>query len=304
MRFSGHESFPLRYAWLPKAFHALEDDPMGLANDEAAMVRLGIGKNMVIALRFWVEVAGVATPGDGRGHQLTDFARAVFAPAGLDPYLEDIRTLWLIHWNIATHRTRPVFAWQFLLNDWQQPELCRGELIDVFLAESARFGQPRSRITVSQHLDVFLHCYLPTQRRARSVKEDVLDCPLIELELLREVGERRTDTGRREAVFAFRREPKPEISDGLFAYCLNEYWTRERPREQTLSFRDVAVARHGVGQVFKLPETDLRERLERLERTTDGALFYRASAAQATIGRRRDRGTVDLATVYAEEDVR
>ncbi len=304
MRFSGHETFPLRYAWLPKAFQALENDPQGLADDEEAMIRLGIGKNMLFAIRFWIEVAGVARAGEDRSYHVTDFARAVFGSHGLDPYLEDIRTLWLIHWNIATHRERPVFAWQFLLNDWQQPELCRSELIDVFLAESARFGRPRSRITVTQHLDIFLHCYLPTQRGPRSVKEDVLDCPLIELELLREVGERRTDKGRREPIFAFRREPKTEISDGLLAYCLIDFWNQERPREQTLSFRDVAVDRNSVGQVFKLPEADLRDRLERLETTTGGALFYRASAAQPMIGRRPKAKAADLAAAYAAEDLR
>ncbi len=52
-RFTGHETFPCRYTWIPKAFTALEADPKTFADDEYAMVSLGVGKNMVRAIRFW-----------------------------------------------------------------------------------------------------------------------------------------------------------------------------------------------------------------------------------------------------------
>ncbi len=305
MRFSGHETFPLRYAWLPKAFRVLNRDSSGLADDEKAMIDLGIGKNMLKALRFWVEVCGVATPGDARSYHLTDFGRGVFDPdAGYDPFLEDIRTLWLLHWKISTYSERPVFAWQFLLNDWQYPEISRSGLVEVFLREAGRYQRTRSRVTVAQHLDIFLHTYLPTQRGPRSVREDILDCPLIEIELLQQIGERKNSKGRREPVYAFRRETKPEITDGLFASCLAEYWVKERPKERTLGFRDVAVDRGSVGQVFKLPEADLRERLERLEATTGGAYVYQPSAAEPSVARRGNGASDLLAAAYAAEDMR
>jgi len=60
MRYSGHESFPLRYAWLPKAYRALARDAASLSDDERAMVELGVGKNMVRAIRFWVLATGIA----------------------------------------------------------------------------------------------------------------------------------------------------------------------------------------------------------------------------------------------------
>src|SRR5688572_10567858 len=59
-RFSGHETFPLRYSWLPKAFAALCSRPKLFADEDLAMVELGVGKNMVRAIRFWVRAAGVA----------------------------------------------------------------------------------------------------------------------------------------------------------------------------------------------------------------------------------------------------
>ncbi len=52
MRFSGHESFVCRYAWLPKAFRAIVQDPAAFRDEEQAMVSLGVGKNMVRSIRF------------------------------------------------------------------------------------------------------------------------------------------------------------------------------------------------------------------------------------------------------------
>jgi hypothetical protein len=72
-RFSGHESFACRYAWLPKAYRELATDPDALADEDRAMVRLGVGKNMVRSIRFWVEVMGVAEPTSGRSFDLTQF---------------------------------------------------------------------------------------------------------------------------------------------------------------------------------------------------------------------------------------
>lgn len=56
-KISGHETFPCRYAWLPKAFLAIESDPKVFADEEKAMVTLGVGKNMVRAIRFWAQAA-------------------------------------------------------------------------------------------------------------------------------------------------------------------------------------------------------------------------------------------------------
>lgn len=61
-RISGHESFPCRYTWLPKAVRGLNADPTLFSNDEQAMVTLGVGKNMVRSIRFWILAAGVAAP--------------------------------------------------------------------------------------------------------------------------------------------------------------------------------------------------------------------------------------------------
>lgn len=277
-RFTGHETFPCRYTWIPKAFAALETDPKTFADDGNAMVSLGVGKNMVRAIRFWVQAMGVAEPASGGGHIITDFGRAIFSRDGSDPFLEDIRTLWLIHWQLSTCAKEPLFAWDYMLNRWQYPEISRSMALQVFHQESQRLGRALSTVTLGQHFDTFLHTYVPTLGQKGAIQEDNLDCPLVELELIQKIGERKADnSGKRESLYAFRREEKPDITPELFIHCVDDFWKKHRANEMTLSFRDVSVAHGSPGQIFKLPELDIRQRLETIDVDSNGAFVYKES---------------------------
>jgi hypothetical protein len=300
-RFSGHETFACRYAWLPKAYRELADDPDAFADEDRAMVRLGVGKNMVRSIRFWIEVMGIVEPVAGRSFELTPFGRAVLAEDGFDPYLEDARTLWLLHWNVATNRN-PLFAWEFLLFRWPFGELTRSEAFTALRREARRLSATHSDVTLGIHLDVFLHTYIAA-RAVKGTAEQALDSPLAELELLHQVGERRAeDTGRREPSYAFRREPKPEVTKAVFEYCLDDCWRRYKQNDATITFRDVAMTPRSVGQVFKLPEEDVRSRLDAYVMADSVAPFrYQPSAVQGLVFR-RDYDTRNLlAAVYAQE---
>ena len=128
-RFSGHETFPCRYAWLPKAVRSLREDPALSSDEDAAMVRLGVGKNMVRAIRFWADASEVTMPALKQGVFVSEFGNAIFGPGGHDEFLEDIKTLWLIHWKLSTSVTEPLFAWYYLLNFWHRPDFTRSEAL-------------------------------------------------------------------------------------------------------------------------------------------------------------------------------
>ena len=58
--FSGHESFHCRSLWLKKGYDFLNN---GYAfNSPDAVVHLGVGKNMVAAIRFWMKAFGRLFP--------------------------------------------------------------------------------------------------------------------------------------------------------------------------------------------------------------------------------------------------
>jgi hypothetical protein len=302
-RFSGHESFPCRYAWLPKAFAAIETDHSVFADEEKAMIRLGVGKNMVRAIRFWMIQMSVASKHTDGGYQPTDFANAILnRQNGIDPFLQDIRTLWLLHWKLSTHSIdEPLLAWELLINKWQLPEICRSSVLQVFRRTADKEAHPPSDITLEQHFDTFLHTYVPTRSRKGEIQEDNLDCPLVELEFIILVGERRIDgMGKREPIYAFRIEDKPEITPELFAYALDEFWKERRPSERTLTFKDAVFGDGSPGQVFKLPEWAVRDRLEAISSDFSGLFRYLESTTQQQISRREGIASPSVLSAYGK----
>ena len=94
--FSGHESFSCKSLWLKKGYDFLVHDYNFNAPD--AVVQLGVGKNMVSSIRFWMR-AFMLTSKD----ELTSIAHYLFNDQdGADPYIEDLGTLWLLHFLLVT----------------------------------------------------------------------------------------------------------------------------------------------------------------------------------------------------------
>lgn len=304
MKFSGHETFPFRYAWLPKAAAAINEDPELFSDEGQAMVRLGLGKNMVRAVKFWVQVAGIAAPEErtGRRLSLTDLGRSLFVGARrrepLDPFLEDTNTLWLLHWQIATCPDR-LLAWDFLLFERPASEFTKSEVVSILLQKAQDVSRKATEVTLTQHFDVFLHTYVPTTARKGEVQEDNLDSPLTELGLVVKGGERQAKDGRREAIYAFSSERKPEISDQLFHYCLDSFWTRHHGEEKTLALRQVQIGHGGPGLAFRLPEDDVRERVRRIAKSSGGALEFQESLVLNQLIRVRSENRDLLAGIYA-----
>lgn len=304
-RISGHESFPCRYTWLPKTMRGLQENPKLFSGDESAMVILGVGKNMVRSIRFWAQATGIAEPlPRNAGYQPTQTGRLLLCDKGYDPFLEDIRTLWLIHWNLSTDVENPLLAWDYLLNKWQESDLVQSRILKELEAEASRSDDKFSPVTLEQHFETFLHTYTPTRGRKGEVQEDNLDCPLVELALLSKVGERETDKapGRREPIYNFNRDEKPEITSELFIYCLNDFWRKRYPNNETLQFREIAHGHGSPGRVFKLTEEDVRSRVERLARETDGYFRYSESSVMQQVLRNGwHKQDVLLNKIYSNE---
>ncbi len=300
-RIAGHESFPCRYTWLPKAVRGLHDNPKLFSKEDDAMVALGVGKNMVRSIRFWSQAASMTNAGaKGDGHSRTKLGEALLGERGLDPFLEDIRTLWLIHWNLSTNIESPLLAWDYLLNRWHEPELVPSAALKALQKEAEKHEGRFSVVTLEQHLETFLHTYVPTRGRKGEVQEDNLDCPLVELELITKIGDRGNDnsSGKREPIYSFRRDEKPEISPELFAYCLNDFWQKHHKGEDTIPFREVAHGHGSPGQIFKLPEEDIRTRVDALR----GSITYIESANQQRLHKHNNRDNIELLReIYSTE---
>lgn len=272
------------------------------------MVQFGVGKNMVRSIRFWSLATGVASAKEHGGKCLiTSLGNFLFGKNGGDPFLEDIRTLWLLHWKISTNMDHPLLAWDYLLNHWQEPEIAPNRVLKRLQQEIEKEDERMSLVTLEQHFATFLHTYVPTRGRKGEILEDNLDCPLVELEFITKVGERQLDraTHRSEPIYAFRREEKPEITPALFIYCLNDFWDARHSNEATLDFQAVAHGHGSPGQIFKLTEDDVLTRLENLAVQTKEVFSYKESANQQQIFRNRIVENIELLKkVYVVEAIR
>lgn len=258
-RFSGHETFACRFAWLPKAVRLISREPEALSNDERAILELGLGKNMVHALRFWMEAFRVASPFKGFW-SLLPFGEAVFGKHGLDPYIERVETQWLLHWQLSTAVESPLFAWRHIFYRRVRPDFTRSELLAEMRIEGERLGYEHSVTTLQQHVDVFVHSYAASLNPASP--EDALDGPLVDLGLLRRLGRRRGGAERTEPVFALARIPINEVGGAVINYAIASYWQSRRLGEPIVTFRDLAHGEGSPGATLRLDPEDLRDHLE------------------------------------------
>lgn len=58
--FANHQTFHPRFGWIKKGYDAAARDP-NIFNEKSAPVDLGVGKNMVEAIRFWTYATKVIT---------------------------------------------------------------------------------------------------------------------------------------------------------------------------------------------------------------------------------------------------
>lgn len=259
-RFGGHQTFPLRISWLPKAAEKLSEGHDILSDMLEAVVGLGLGKNMVEALRCWADAYGVATRGTD-GWRLTPEGEEIFGKYGFDRYLEDSQTLWWLHWKIATQAENRFFAWELIFNRWNEPNFTPSAVLAAFAREAERSGRNLADVSLKQHFDVWLRTYcVPGASR---MGEDGLDSPLVSLGLIRPLGQVE-DVGRREQVYGIDLGPKRTISQALFRYTLMSWWERRSASEETVPFQDVVNGAGSPGRIFRMPESEVRERLEKL----------------------------------------
>ena len=107
--FSGHESFHCRNLWLKKGYeYATSDKDFG---NEYAVIDLGVGKNMVNAIRYWLKAFDIIDE-DGSINQTVSY---ILDNKGSDPYIEDIGTQWFLHYQLVTKRRLRFIAY-FLMS--------------------------------------------------------------------------------------------------------------------------------------------------------------------------------------------
>ncbi len=272
--FSGHETFPFRYTWLKKAVDAVDADEYAFHADDA-MVKLGVGKNMVASMRHWGMATGMLSEAPARRgsrirpQRATDLGRRLFRDGGWDPFLEDPGTLWLLHWQLVSVPERAT-TWWWVFNQYPGMVFTRTDVQEALQTLVAQRGWTRATpASLKRDIDVFIRTYAP-QRRRNVLLEDTLDCPLAELGVMR--------ASSRQQNFALIRSDHESLPDEVFAYALADYLRRRPSQTQTVTLEDLAFGEGAPGRAFCLDEPGLLGRLDRLEAVTDSGVVFDETA--------------------------
>jgi hypothetical protein len=271
--FGRHEKFVFRYGWLKKGFDALSDDPYIFSRDEALVV-LGVGKNMVRSIRHWCLATKVAreSNGGGRTRELdrTRLGERLLADGGWDPYLEDVGTLWLIHWELVTNTERAL-VWNIAYSGFYESEFTKPQLNGFVARQIDRLGFSTTDSMIAREVDTFLRTYTTaiTRTKVGHVAEESLDCPLAELDIIRAAPE--------DGIYRFDVGPKVTLPTAIVGYALLFYFCGLELPHRTVAVDDCIYRWGSPGQVYKLDENSMVEYLDELERLTDGALRLQES---------------------------
>ena len=280
-KLSGHETFPLRYGWLKKAFDAVAAEEGGrvrslfLADD--AIARFGIGKNMVASMRHWAVATGVIEESTGRT-VTTPLGSRMFSTGGLDPYMENPATAWLVHWQLCGNPRKTTWFWAF--NHFPAASFERGMLVKgLEKLANDRGWDHASATTIKNDVACFVRTYVTQPPSGQASHEDTLESPLTEIGLIRPVG-------RRDG-YRFVRGHKPTLGAGVFCYAVTYFWAHYSAA-RTISFEALAYEPGSPGRVFLLDENALADRLFEIEEVSGGRYRWSETAGLKQLIRERD----------------
>jgi len=181
--FSGHDSFQCRQLWLKKGFDFIQDNQS--FNSEEAVVKLGVGKNMVSSIRFWMKAFNIIDSKDNP----TEFGNKLFDnESGYDPFLEDEASLWLLHYQLI--KTGLASTYSIIFNEFRKEKLFFNKETYVNYLKRRREAEESLNFndnTVADDFIVFVKMYQGNESSNKDI-EDSFSGILSEIDLLKTIG--------------------------------------------------------------------------------------------------------------------
>ena len=242
--FSGHESFPCKTLWLKKGYDFVVQGKD--FNKPESVIHLGVGKNMVASIRFWLRGFGVC-----KNDQPTWLGKYLFDDVyGKDKYLEDLATLWLLHFSLIFNNEATLYNMVFCGLQRERTHFEREQVVTYVKlrmadAQKMTLFNPN---TVKKDVDVLLQNYaLPRKPQSN---EDFSSL-LIDLDLIRQNSEGKG--------YYFNVDGKRKVTKEIFLYGLLNL--KEQEGDNTIPFDTI---QERVGLVFCMQDFETIEMLKQL----------------------------------------
>jgi|694.fasta_scaffold37861_4 hypothetical protein len=243
--FSGHDSFQCRQLWLKKGYDYVQEGKN--FNDEDAVVQLGVGKNMVSSIRFWLKAFNIIDNKDIP----TEFGKRLFDNEnGYDPFLEDEASLWLLHYHLVKNNFASIYS--IIFNEFRKEKLFFNK--ETFVNYVKRIGESNPDLnfnenTVAKDFIVFANLY-KNEPESKDI-EDSFSGILSEIELLKTTGK-----GKEEQFFIenVERDNLPEAVV-LFTILVNSNYGN------SISLNSLEFDLNSPGSIFALNRSGLMNKI-------------------------------------------
>lgn len=255
--FSGHETFHCRHLWLKKGYDFIEKGRK--FSDSDAVVELGVGKNMVGGINYWMKAFGIL---DFEGN-LTEFANYLLdSDNGKDPYFEDEATLWLLHYQLVTQNIASTY--NLIFNEFRREkiEFTKENFIGFVLRKAEELNTSQiNKNTVATDFEVLTKMYIRTDAQSKD-KEDTFSGLLTELNIIQE--EKRKVNDKSEVFFSVISDDKIEIPEEVILYGIldNDNF------DKSISLYTIEQEKDQIGSVFAIGRTGLVNKIESIASNT------------------------------------
>jgi len=252
LKFSGHDTFYCRQQWLLKGVELIENKELsGFNNLEESILNLGVGKNMVQAIQYWLRAFNLIDD----EKKLTDIGKFIFSKEeGVDRFLEDEGTLWLLQYLIC--RTGIASIYKLIFSDYSQERISnefdeRQILNFIKLKISETNNKETSENTLISDFKVFIQSYFSGTRSTKSLEDDY-NSPLIELNLISSISR---ENGL--VTYKLNKENRIDFPLEIFGFCFHDLYCNNA----AIQFKEI---RKTLGSYFVLTNEGLEIIIEKL----------------------------------------
>ena len=277
-KFTGHDTFPLRYGWLFKAVNHLNSGGKLQTSKEEetqqAIIKLGVGKNMVNAIRYWAESAGLLSSKKTQSsvsYYTSDNGNYLFnAENGKDPYLEQIGSIWLVHFWLCFNQSE-MTAYRYFFNVFNGEFFEKQILLAHMSEDIAKLISGDSALnesTLQKDIDTFLNTYCKKLKlKSKSADEEQFNSPLSELNLIKDNGKN---------YYLSNLNEKNELPVEVFIYALLKFVQKESKisKVTTVNFKSLLLDPSSPGRIFRLSEKGLGAKLDEAQKYSENKISW------------------------------
>lgn len=241
-----HETFTPRYGWLKKGYDAASTDGY-VFKAEDSIERLGVGKNMVRSIRFWCQAFKLLDT-DRSGHMTpTELAARLLADDGWDPYLEDVGSLWLLHWQLFIPHLEAV-SWPLAFNKCSLWSFDILQLSQVIMNAAHKYERFLHLSDNSFERDA--SCLLRMYAEESTTRESEIHCPFTQLGLIHRAEEKNE--------FSYNNAAKSSLPPLIFAAaCLSYIRSYSDTGQKQISLNRLTYDLNSPGIAFRVPESSV-----------------------------------------------